>query len=151
MKTKTKKITDRVKSYEDACKELGIESMNFDGLTKDEIAYRKLKVIAKALRGGRFPDIEKEEWVYYPVFFVYSKTELDSMSEKEIQEKQITRFGGLANYGAHACWRYAITTNRFSFACATHGFRLCVFSREDAKYFGRQFIDIWGEYLFSNE
>lgn len=143
-----KEIKKRVDSFESACEQTG-EYPVFTGLTRDEIAYRKLKVIAKALRKGRLPDVEKGEWIYYPVFFVYSKAELDAMSEEEIEERGIRRFGGTALNGAPAGWRFAYTNYRFSHAIAYSGFRLCVFSSEDAEYLGRQFIDLWGEYLFS--
>lgn len=58
---KPKDVTDRVTTYEDACLELGIEPVDDDelsklGFTKDEIAYRKLKTISKALNEGWKPD-----------------------------------------------------------------------------------------------
>lgn len=56
-----KDITERVKTYEDACKELGIKPIDddglmMDGITKDEVAYMKLKTIVKALNEGWQPD-----------------------------------------------------------------------------------------------
>ena len=54
-------ITDRVKTYEDACKVLGVEPINeqnakAQGFRPDEIARRKLETIAAALNEGWKPD-----------------------------------------------------------------------------------------------
>jgi hypothetical protein len=48
------KITDRVKIFEDACEVLGLfpNAVAQDDDTIDEAAYKKLKVIAKALNEG---------------------------------------------------------------------------------------------------
>ena len=72
-----KDITKRVKTYADACAVLGIEPMNETvlaklGFAKDEIAYRKLKTIAKALNEGWRPDwANSNEYKYWP-WFVYN-------------------------------------------------------------------------------
>lgn len=53
-----KKITDRIKTFEDACLESGEDpdELKFREGTDDEIAYRKLKVIIKALNEEWTPD-----------------------------------------------------------------------------------------------
>ena len=64
-------IIDRIKSFEDACSELGIEPMNEkqmieSGFTTDEIDYRKLKIITKAYNEGwiaDYNDSSQEKWV----------------------------------------------------------------------------------------
>ncbi len=58
-------IMDRVKSYEDACEVLGIKRRNFDYCTDDEIAYKKLKDIIKALNEGWIPNWDNDEYKYY--------------------------------------------------------------------------------------
>lgn len=82
------KITDRIKSFEDACAELFIEPeevlIDLQGNpSADEVAYRKLKVITAALNEGWLPDWkDSSEYKYYPWFeysrsassFVYSNT-----------------------------------------------------------------------------
>lgn len=55
----SQKITDRVKTFEDACEVLGLNpSTVYDDPANaaDEIAYRKLKIIIKALNEGWTPD-----------------------------------------------------------------------------------------------
>lgn len=65
------KITDRVKTFEDACSVLGISAgqiLNSED-TIDEAAYKKLKVIARALNEGWKPDWNNSnEYKYYPYF-----------------------------------------------------------------------------------
>jgi len=68
------KITNRIKTYEDACQELGIEPVNEkemlrSGSTIDEIAYKQLKTIIKALNEGWIPNWkDTNEYKYYPYF-----------------------------------------------------------------------------------
>lgn len=115
-----RKITDRIKTYEDACAELGINSLDEAklmelGLTKHDIAYQKLATIVKALNEGWIPDWDNyDEYKYYPWF---------EMSPSSFA------FGG-SLYDA-AC------------AAAGSGSRLKFQTRELAEYAAKQFIDIW--------
>ena len=62
-------MKDTIKTLEDACKALNIEFKPVEGLTKDELAYQKLKIIAKALNEGWEPNWNNwDEWKYYPWF-----------------------------------------------------------------------------------
>lgn len=69
-------ITDRVKTYEDACKVLGVEPINeqnakAQGFRSDEIARRKLETIAAALNEGWKPDWNNtDQYKYYPYFYI---------------------------------------------------------------------------------
>ena len=69
----TKNVMDRVKSFEDACHELGeddplvrqyarFELAQFDG--DDVKAYMKLRIIVAALNDGWQPDVSKDEVRY---------------------------------------------------------------------------------------
>ena len=114
------KVTDRVKTYEDACKELGRQPYNEDqlmtlGLTKNDIAYQKMVVIIEALNEGWKPDWDNwDECKYYPWF--------------DMSPSSFAFFGSC--YGR---------TN----ADAGSGSRLKLKSRELAVYAGKQFKDIW--------
>jgi hypothetical protein len=62
-----KRRFDEIKTFEDACEELGIdpESVIHDADTMDERAYKKLKVIIKAINQGWIPDWDngnQEKW-----------------------------------------------------------------------------------------
>ena len=77
-KTFSEKITDRVKTYEDACSVLGVSKLDgtvtvVDGCLKDDsesiMAYCKLIIIARALNEGWTPNWEdSNEPKYYPYF-----------------------------------------------------------------------------------
>lgn len=113
-------IIDRVKSYEDACKELGRQPYNEDslmkfGLTKNDIAYQKMVVIVEALNEGWKPDWDNsDEWKYYPWFW---------MSPSSFAFRGSRYDDGSADAGC--------------------GSRLKLKSRELAEYCGEQFIGIW--------
>lgn len=69
----SQKITDRVKTFEDACEVLGIDSEDvfYSDESDDEKAYKKLKVIARALNEGWTPnwnDSNQRKW--YPWFYM---------------------------------------------------------------------------------
>lgn len=69
----SKKITDRVKTYEDACRVLGEAPLNelacfISGLAQDEIYYRRVKTITRALNEGWTPDWsdgDQKKWFPY--------------------------------------------------------------------------------------
>lgn len=76
-KKKPSEITDRVKTVEDACKELGehdaevrtlrqLESVT--SLSKSVVDSQKLVVVIKALNEGWYPDWGKDDYKYYPYF-----------------------------------------------------------------------------------
>lgn len=120
------KITDRIKSYEDACRELGLEPIKeaeFEemGLALDDIAYQKMKVVIRALNEGWFPDMFNSNirrW--YPWF----------------------RCNSSASSFAFFYSRY-VDTN----AAAGSGSHLCLKSEELADYCGKQFLDLWKQII----
>lgn len=147
-----------IKTYEDACEALSVEPifnepnpiMNLYGVEYEVephiIALMKLETISRALWGKDWmpePDASGSKLFYYPVFALYTKSEIDNMDEDER--------GGLlsasANDGATAGFGYLYTNYRSSGASAYAGFRLCQETREKALYFGKQFLELWAEYL----
>lgn len=147
-----------IKTYEDACEALGVEPifnepnpiMNLYGVEYEVephiIALMKLETISRALWGKTWkpePDADGSKLFYYPVFALYTQQEIEDMDEDER--------GGLlsaaAGTGARAGFGCLDTGARSSGATASHGFRLCQETREKALYFGRQFLELWAEYL----
>lgn len=121
---KSTKITDRIKTFQDALNELGIDEDDFnescENLEIDEIAYRKLKIISKVLNEGWTPDYgNSNEWKYYP-YFLYNKT---------------------SGFGFHDSFTF------FEFADGATGARLVLKSRELSDYSGKQFEDVWKDIL----
>jgi len=116
----TGKITDRIKTYEDACVELGVEPLDEKklrsfGFTDDEINYRKLKTVTKALNEGWVPDwTNSNQAKWYPYFRLSS---------------------GAFVFDDAYCG--------YSDANAGGGSRLCFKTRELAIYAGEQFLEVW--------
>jgi hypothetical protein len=122
-------ITDRVKSFEDACQVLGISTNvpEVKGLPRKHqkaiIANYKLIIIAEALNEGWKPNWQdSDEYKYYPWF---------DMSNP-------------AGVG------YSFTTHAASYAHANFGSRLCLKNRELAIYFGQTFTDLFNDSLLLN-
>ena len=141
---------ESIKSYEDACKALGEDEQDFDGMESDVVAYIKLKTISRALWGRDFvplPDAIGSKTYYYPWFALYTQEEIDRMDE---DDRESLLVGALlargANTGAHAGFGFLHAGHRSSHAYASAGFRLCQETPEKARYFGKQFIELWAEY-----
>lgn len=130
-------ITNRVKSYADACKVLGIEPMDEDsmkaqGFRPDEIARRQLETITEALNEGWKPNwADTDEYKFYPWFYI------------EVSEVQTEGALGGASVGL-SC---AFTLNAASNSYADIGSRLCFHDRETARYAGRTFTDLYAQIL----
>ena len=113
-------ITDRIKTFEDACRELGLDPEDvFNGSdSTDEAAYKKLKVICCALNEGWKPDwTNSGEYKYYPWF------DLSSGS--------------------------GLSCDDYDYYCSlsTVGLRLCFKSRQLAEYAGKQFISEYKDFF----
>lgn len=72
---KPKNIMDRVDSFENACEVLNIKPNIFNpGDSDDEIAYKKLKIITKALNQGWEKNwSNSNEYIYFPWFEMAKK------------------------------------------------------------------------------
>ena len=118
------KITDRIKTYEDACAETGEtpvdeSKMKAAGFTQDEIDYRKLKTVTKALVGdwkADWSDDDQKKW--YPWFRL-----------------------------SPAGFVFAVTYFSCSDAFASYASRLCFPSDELATYAGKQFIELYKSFI----
>ncbi|MBM6734420.1 hypothetical protein H7U35_04140 [Mediterranea massiliensis] len=157
-----------IKSYEDACDVLGLSPIlsenrnkalcaqfpdHYDfrqNMPKHIIALMKLEIISRALWGKSFqpkPDAEGKEIYWYPWFALYTKDEVKQMSDEDRKSTLGALFGGHAGAGAYAGFGYPLANGRSSYSSAHLGFRLCQETEEKAAYFGRQFIELWAEYL----
>ena len=122
----SQKVTNRIKTYEDACEELGINPLDEAklmelGLTMHDIAYQKLTTIIKALNEGWVPDVcDSDVCRWYPWF-------------RPNGSPSSFAFGG----------SYCVCTS----AGAGSGFRLCLKSEELSDYCGRQFLDLWKQFI----
>ena len=130
-------ITNRVKSYADACKVLGIEPMDEDsmkaqGFRPDEIARRQLETITEALNEGWKPNwADTDEYKYYPYFYI-------EVSEVQTED---------AASGAYVGLSFALTSYAATLTSAYFGSRLCFHDRETARYAGRTFTNLYAQIL----
>lgn len=145
-------VTERIKTYEDACRELGIRPIDtrvsnqvgdliFDDNT---IAYMKLQTIVEALNEGWKPEFTADKWRYYPWFYLYTQKELDDMEDLEKKERRMIDTGDYQT--AYAGFGCAGSNLAPSYTCASVGSRLCLRSRELAEYCGKQFIKLWADF-----
>lgn len=139
-------VIERIKTFEDACKELGNDHqavIDYYAIcdatsTKDIIAYAKLRIIAAALNEGWVPQFTEDEWRYFPWFVLYTQKEIDEMDEEE-KSRVVYRSSSYA---------YAVAYSDSSHPYASVGSRLAFKTRELEEYAGKQFIEIWADYVF---
>ncbi|THU34222.1 hypothetical protein FAM09_24705 [Niastella caeni] len=112
------KITDRVKTFEDACLVIGIDPADVchEADEPDDVAYKKLKVIARALNEGWEPDYNNSnQRKWFPWFYMDKP-----------------------GFRLHGCdYAYSITPV---------GARLVFKSEELARYAANQFLVLYSNY-----
>jgi len=118
-------ITERVQSFEDACKVLGMGKIELgtSGLHEDEVsivAYAKLVIIARALNEGWKPDWSNYSQIKYIPWFKHNAA---------------SGFG--LSFYDYADWDTLTAV----------GSRLCFKSSELATYAGKQFEALYNEFL----
>ena len=165
--TETKKdnrpITERVKTFEDACKELGEDHklvQQFKAIEpaiaedKEAIAFFKLGIITAALNEGWEPDFtNEEEYRYFPYLCLWTKEELEQKTDewKDERNLQLWLGGGDSNYGAYCGLAAASSRNAWSTAYAAFSARLAHKTEELAIYSGKQFTELWANYVTGKE
>ncbi|MCM1219673.1 MAG: hypothetical protein NC548_34770 [Lachnospiraceae bacterium] len=151
-------ITERVKTYEDAVRELGenhpfVEMASgaqwrYEGKAgADIVAYLKLRVIVAALNEGWEPQFTEGERRWYGWYDLISKEDYEEMSEEAKANCRVVgravvsagAGGGLVCSGAHHVSAVSSTS---------HGSRLAFKSEELAEYAAKQFIDIFADFCF---
>lgn len=153
-------VTERIKTFKDACNELGRRAeegddtaatlladyeSNADNIKSPQIlAYMKLAIIAYALNEGWEPKYTTDEYRYFPWFRLYTQKEIDEMDEEK-KGLVLGRSGSSAS--AHAGVVYVYSRIVSAHAYTSHGARLCFKNSALAEYAGKQFLDIWAEFM----
>ncbi len=154
---KPKDIMERVKTFEDACRELGEDHpfvRSYNGYANnihennkndtDILAYLKLRIICAALNEGWEPLFTEDEWRYYPWFTLWTEDELSEKSDEWKTDRHLISTGEYqTDYAGLAC---AGSDDAPSHADAAIGSRLCLKSDTLAVYCGKQFINIWADF-----
>lgn len=150
-----KDVKERIKTFEDACREIGIDAEAWSrdkislGLEPDVLAFLKLRIIVKALNEGWEPQFIEDEYRYYPWFILYTGEEYNKLDEEE-KSRVVYRsnyYGAVALGGVS----YASAFYDSSHTSAFIGVRLAFKTSELAAYCGRQFLDIWADFVFLPE
>ena len=151
-----KDIKELVKTFADACNVLGenhplvMEYKFISGtydIMDDLYAYLELRIICSALNEGWKPKFDENEQRYYPWFYIYTKKEYKELDEDEKKKCCVV---GRSSHSAVADDGvvYSVAYYTSSHSYANFGSRLAFKTRELAEYCGKQFIDIWANYLF---
>lgn len=156
-------ITERVKTFEDACKELGEDHklvQQFKAIQeaiaedKEATAYFKLGIITAALNEGWEPDFTNDsEYRYYPYLCLWTKEELEDKDEawKDEHNLQLWLGGGSSSDGSYCGLASAGSYDAWSYARASFSDRLAHKTEELAIYSGKQFTELWTNYTTGKE
>lgn len=152
-------IIERIKTFKDAYDELGhnhplceeyYQVVNLDcKVSKELIAYLKLRIIATALNEGWEPLFIVDEERYYPWFWLCTKKEYDNMNDEKKKQRCVFRSGTGKEVDYGLMYVYAFYDS--SYSSSNLGSRLALKTGELAEYAGKQFIDIYKDFMFSNE
>lgn len=147
-----KMVTDRIKTFNDALKELGpnhilVKEYNViknNKTTYNTKLYSQLCVITAALNEGWRPKFVEGEKRYFPYFYLYTNEEISRMSE---EEKSRVVFRSHYSASASGGVSYADAGHDSANVIASVGSRLAFKTNELAKYAGKQFGKLYANYL----
>ena len=150
------KITDKIKTFEDACEALGLKvpeglpellQPKYADIVPPHIkAQLKLEIITLALNEGWQHIPDEKHYAYWPGFYLFTVNELTTFTESDVKEYSpiIDATDVSETYAGLGC---AASIDAWTPADASIGSRLAYKTRELAEYSGRQFIQLWKEAL----
>ena len=142
-----------IKTYADACEKLGMKEYLLTGseggdreAQRQAQALYKLLIIQKTMNNGVWRD--EDGWSYYPYWVLYSKEEMERMSEEEKQRKGVKQLFSCANAfnTVYSGVRCAYALYRGANTSTYYGFPLCFNSEEAALYAAKQFESLFLDY-----
>lgn len=155
---KPQDVTERIKTFADACRELGSDHpfvKAYDGYVShihqhdmndyDLVAYLQLRIITAALNEGWEPQFTKGERRWYFWYDLITKEQYDKLSAED--KSRVVGRGGFnagANYGLVCSNAYYASSN----SNTVDGSRLAFKSEKLAAYAGRQFAEIYADFCF---
>ena len=154
-KADNRPITERVKTFEDACRVLGDTHQfvsewsvvsEITNISPDLRAFFKLRIICAALNEGWEPRFTEDEWRYYPWLLLWTEEELSEKSEEWKTDRHLISTGDYQTED-YAGLASAYSIHAPSNAYAYFGSRLCLKSDTLAAYCGRQFISLWADFF----
>lgn len=151
-------VTERVKTFDDACHELGethplVQHLNhvehhladhLDGMD-DVLAYLKMRIVVAALNDDWTPDWgNKDERKWYPWFYILTEEEYNDLDD-DAKCRVVGRASSYAYAGGGRVCSSASSVS--SSSSALSGARLAFKSKELAVYAGQQFGELWASFL----
>ena len=156
-------ITERVKTFEDACKELGEDHKlvqqyrAIEGTplmdSIDVVAYFKLRIITAALNEGWVPQFTEDEERWYPYLVLWFKGELEDKSDEwtDVTSNFIPVVVGSAYGGSYVGVSALSSNNDVSNSYTNYGSALVFRKSEIARFAGQQFTELWANYYTGKE
>lgn len=146
-------VRERIKTFADAAKAVGIEDPEeweepYSDLEPDILAYFKLRIITKALNEGWEPKFIPGEYRWAPYFLLYTKEEIEKMNA-ETRARVVLRSGNFAY--AYGGVSFASAYSVSAYVDAGIGSRIAFKSEELAEYAGKQFTEIYADFIFKAE
>lgn len=148
-------VTERIKTFDDAVHATGmtlpLDDDHISCLPKDVVAYMKLRIISAALNElngetlDEFPKFVAGEKRWYPWFYMYTQEEIDKMGEDD--KKKLWLIGDCSYIGSLCGLAYSDSYGAWASSPSALSARIAVKSESLARYFGKQFIDIWVDYF----
>lgn len=155
---KPQDVTERIKTFSDACRELGSDHpfvKAYDGYVShihqhdmndyDLVAYLQLRIITAALNEGWEPQFTKGERRWYFWYDLITKEQYDKLSAED--KSRVVGRGGNNAYAYYGLV-YALATSASSSSYTSFGSRLAFKSEKLASYAGRQFAEIYADFCF---
>ena len=157
---KPKNVMERVKTFDDALKELGDDNqlvkeyyerwqlVGDKDVSKDYVAYLKLRIITAALNEGWEPEFIPGERRWAPYFLLYTKEEYEKLND-DVRARVVYR--SYFNAYAYGGVSYAAANYDSAVVNANIGSRLAFKSEKLAEYAGMQFLDIYADFMLPNQ
>ena len=155
---KPQDVTERIKTFADACRELGSDHpfvKAYDGYVShihqhdmndyDLVAYLQLRIITAALNEGWEPQFTKGERRWYFWYDLITKEQYDKLSAED--RSRVVGRGG-HNASAYYGLVFANAVYASSYSNTSNGSRLAFKSEKLAAYAGRQFAEIYADFCF---
>lgn len=155
---KPQDVTERIKTFADACRELGsdhpfVKAYNgylshihqHDMNDYDLVAYLQLRIITAALNEGWEPQFTKGERRWYFWYDLITKEQYDKLSAED-KSRVVGRGGNNANAGYGLVCGVEFYASSLSYT--DYGSWLAFKSEKLAAYAGRQFAEIYADFCF---
>lgn len=152
---KPKDVTERIKTFQDALDELGLDDelvkeyrVLGDNARPDTACWLRLGIIVKALNEGWTPKFDKKEYRYAPYFYLYTDAEINEMTDEE-KSRVVYRSSSYADADGGVADAHASIDSSYTYAHI--GSRLALRTRELAIYAGKQFAEEYAQLILNEK